>query len=153
VVYYKFLPGLTGTGGNSDVMKVKETLTDKKGEFYFPPYTTLIQPFSTEDKAEFIFFKPGYGGPIYTSKEMTPDNEENYFSKEIGSTGQLVGAIDNNFVVIFGIVELSKLKTKEERLNASRISITDNDKNEAPLLYKALDEERKSLGLGRRETK
>jgi hypothetical protein len=148
VVYNKFLPGLTGTGGNTNPMKIKETLTDKYGEFNFPSYTTLIQPLSTEDKAEFIFYKPGYGGPIYTSKIMTPLNEEKYFAKEIGSTGELIGPTYENFKVTFGMIELRKVKTREERLLASSISITRYDSKDLPLLYKALNEEYKSLGIG-----
>ena len=61
VVEYYTQPLITGpAGGSSSVMKVKETLTDKKGEYDFPPYTTLIQPNSIEDHAEFIIYKPGY---------------------------------------------------------------------------------------------
>ena len=148
VVYYKFLPGLTGTGGNSDVMKVKETLTDKKGEFYFPPYTTLIQPFSTEDKAEFVIYKPGYGHPKYTPYGITPVNEEKFFSKEIGSTGELdLGPNDEMVKVTFGIVELLKLKTREERLMAMPSPVSEIEYKNQKILIKLLNEENKNLGL------
>src|SRR3989338_7708901 len=59
VVYNKHTLISGPGGGHSSVIKVKETLTDKKGEFYFPSYTTLIQPNSIEDNAEFIIYKPG----------------------------------------------------------------------------------------------
>ena len=114
VVYTKFLPGFTGAGGDTFPMKVKETLTDKKGEFYFPPYTTLIQPFSGEDLARFIIYKPGYGN--FPNKQITPigiSDDETFFSKGIGKTGELEGLVDRKIAMIkvtFGTVELPKLK-------------------------------------------
>lgn len=61
VVVYNKHTLISGPGGGyTSVIKVKETLTDKNGEFYFSPYTTLIQPNSVEDTAEFIIYKPGY---------------------------------------------------------------------------------------------
>ena len=45
VVVYKKHSLISGPGGGySSVIKVKEILTDKNGEFYFPSYTTVIQP-------------------------------------------------------------------------------------------------------------
>jgi len=38
----------------------QEALTDKNGEFRIPPYTTMINPFSSSYDVEFIIFKPGY---------------------------------------------------------------------------------------------
>ncbi len=40
VVYEKHVYGL-GTGGYSTVVKVKETLTDKNGEFFFSAFSTF----------------------------------------------------------------------------------------------------------------
>jgi hypothetical protein len=72
VMYYS-APILTGPGGGSPyIIHVKESLTDENGMFLIPSYTTLIQPNSLEDRAEFIIYKPGYGSfqvrrssPIY----------------------------------------------------------------------------------------
>lgn len=48
-------------GGGTYIINVKEMLTDKKGEFYIPSYTTLIQPLSIEAEVDFIIYKPAYG--------------------------------------------------------------------------------------------
>ena len=59
IYYKKSMMGIVES--YSVIMNVKETLTDKNGEFYIPSYTTVIQPLSWESKATFIIFKPGYG--------------------------------------------------------------------------------------------
>ena len=62
VATYQKYPIISGPGGGSpSIVKIKETLTDKKGEFYFPRYTTIIQPLAREVETVFIIFKPGYG--------------------------------------------------------------------------------------------
>jgi hypothetical protein len=132
-------------GGYSSVIKVKETLTDKKGEFHFPPYTTLIQPNSIEDTVEFIIYKPGYGS--YPGREIYPFNyvgPEYTFSKELSSKEE----IQKGIFIIHGIVELPKLKTRYERLRAIPATPTDYRSKELPLLYKAMNEENKRFGLG-----
>ena len=144
-------------GGHSSVVKVKEALTDKNGEFHFPSYTTMIQPNSIEDTAEFIIYKAGYGSfPIYqiTPSEISPVNQEVFFSKEIGSKGELElwvkgekGPELREDNITFGIVELPKFKTTEERLNATHVIPTDFGAKELPSLYKAINEERMRFGL------
>ena len=151
VTYFKYTIGIAGQ--DTSVIKTKETLTDKNGEFYFPAYTTVIQPLSGEDKAEFIIYKPGYGSfPNYQvapSFKMT--DQEGFFSRGIGGTGELSGTVNTIVKVTFGIVELPKLKTREERLRAMPSWPTESpgDKRatELPLLYKAIFEEDKRLGL------
>ncbi|MEK6683280.1 MAG: carboxypeptidase-like regulatory domain-containing protein [Nitrospirota bacterium] len=63
----------------SSVFNVRETLTDKAGEFHIPSYTTIIQPFSWSewsDKVTFIIYKPGYGSyPTYHSFLIYPIKE------------------------------------------------------------------------------
>ena len=49
--------------------------------------------------------------------------------------------------VTFGIVELPKLKTREERLRASRVGVSGYGSKDLPLLYKALNEEERYLGI------
>jgi hypothetical protein len=44
----------------SSTIHVKETLTDKDGYFFFPSYSTMVQPFSWEYDVSFLIFKPGY---------------------------------------------------------------------------------------------
>jgi hypothetical protein len=48
-------------GSNSVVIDVQEALTDKKGEFFIPSLTTVIDPFSIGDDTSFLIWKPGYG--------------------------------------------------------------------------------------------
>ena len=65
VVIYNKHTLISGPGGGyTSVIKVKEALTDKNGEYYFPRYTTVIQPNSIEDSAEFIIYKPGYESSV-----------------------------------------------------------------------------------------
>lgn len=158
VVYYKHSLISGPGGGYTSVVKIKEALTDKNGEFYFPSYTTLIQPNSIEDDARFIIYKPGYGNfpdQEITPSGLTPGDEQIFFSKETGSEGELPMWVKGEkgpdlklSKVILGIVELPKLKTKEERLKAVPGRPTDYGSNEMPLLYKAINEERKRFGLG-----
>jgi hypothetical protein len=146
VVVYNKHSLISGPGGGySSVVKVKEALTDKKGEFHFPPYTTLIQPNSIEDTVEFIIYKPGYGS--YPGREIYPFNyvgPEYTFSKELSSKEE----IQKGIFIIHGIVELPKLKTRYERLRAIPATPTDYRSKELPLLYKAMNEENKRFGLG-----
>ncbi len=161
VVYQKYsLIGGPG-GGYSSIVKVKETLTDKKGEFLFPAYTTIIWPLSREHWSTFIFYKPGYKSlPTFntdTGEQLSflPLNiVEVYFSKgPIGKEGELEerdlahGEIIKIHKVTFGIVELPKAKTWEERLRARRVTITNYSSKELPLLYELINEEERSLGL------
>jgi len=149
VAYNKYTVGPFGR--NSSVIEAKETLTDKNGEFYFPAYTTLIQPFSGEDLAEFIIFKPGYGN--FPNKQITPkgvSDKEAFFSKEVGSTGELAGLVDRKITMIkvtFGIVELPKLKSREERRMAMPSPVSDISHNKQKLLIQLINKESRFLGL------
>jgi len=141
----------------SSIIDVRETLTDKNGEFYIPRYITMIQPLSFEDMANFIIFKSGYGSfPNYQAvpSGITPIDQETFFSRDIGSEGELEmwvkeekGPVLKISQVTFGIVELPKLKTREERIKASRIGVTEYRSKDLPLLYKALNEEQIDLGI------
>ncbi len=142
----------------SVTINVKENLTDKNGEFYIPSYTTIIQPLSWEDKTTFIIFKPGYGsfpGNPQSPSGLRPIDEEIFFSKEaFGKEGELelwVKGVKKpelkKFKLSFGLVELPKLKTREERRKASRVGVTGYRSKDLPLLYKALNEEQRYLGI------
>jgi hypothetical protein len=147
VTYSKYTAGIAGR--DISVIKAKETLTDKNGGFYFPAYTTIIGPLSGEDKAEFIIYKPGYGS--FPNYQVTPSwrmtDQEGFFSRGIGGTGELAGAVNTTIKVTFGIVELPPLKTREERLKAMPSPPTDIRSKELPILYKAMNDERRRLGL------
>lgn len=139
----------------SVIIKVKETLTDKNGEFYIPSDTTMTQPLSWEDMANFIIFKPGYDrwqGYQSLPYGIRPIDEEIFFSKGIGTEGELEmwvkggpPPILRKSKVTFGIVELPKLKTREDRLKAMPSHLTDESKT--PILNRLIDEEDHNLGL------
>ncbi len=154
VVIYYSSPIISGPGGgSSSVTHVKETVTDENGIFRIPSYTTFIQPNSVGDTVDFIIYKPGFIS--FPSDAVTPQyyvNSEVYFSKELGTKGEMhwqSGSKSKIIPVTFGIVELPKLETKEERLRAiPSFPFGSIDEDEAPLLYKAINEERKRFGLG-----
>lgn len=140
VVEYKKETLGMGAGNYSTVIGVRETLTDKDGNFHFPSYTTLIQPFSWQDHTVFLIYKPGYA-----SLEL---GLKNYFTGE--KTTEREGSSPGSefkYRLLAGIVELPQLRTREQRLSARMIYIEDYTAKELPLLYKALNEEGKLLGI------
>jgi hypothetical protein len=133
-------------------INVKETLTDKDGNFLIPSYTTIIDPFAWSKEVNFIIFKPSYGSfpdwrirpPKGMDIKITWDE---FFSGQIGVEKEVQVWVDpwrssesKKEKVAFGIVELPKLKTWEERKKADMLSPTD-DENEWPLLHKMIKDE------------
>ncbi len=145
VAIYKKHTLISGPGGgHSSIIKIKETLTDEKGEFDFPSYTTVIQPLSEEDYVEFIIYKPGYGTfpGLQTSPPLSMRGK--FFSKEYGTSATI--QIDHKTIkYTMGLVELPKLKTWDERRKANRISISDIHERKWPLLNKAIKKENEWL--------
>lgn len=145
IVYHLLLRIITGTlGGLSGIIEVKETLTDKNGDFGIPSYTAMINPLTREGDTDFIIFKPGYGSfPNYqTSPPGFPgDGMEKFFSQHFGIKGELENYIPYEgrkmVGVIFGIVKLPKVKTWEERRKVGMLSI-DFPKKKWPLLHEML---------------
>lgn len=161
VVVYKKHTLISGPGGGySSIINIKETFTDKKGEFYFPSYTTIIQPLSIEDYVEFIIYKPGlksyptFGLPNYKVNPLegmsTPAIEKFFSEETIGKQGEIKFEDEpwRTWKVYFGVVELPRLKTKEDRLRAIPGSPGFTTSKDLPLLYKAINEENKRFGLG-----
>ncbi len=147
VAIYNAHPIISGpAGGSAYIIKIKETLTDEKGEFYFPAYTTIIQPLSIEDVVDFIIYKPGYGS--YPGREIYPFNyvgPEYLFSKKLG-TKEEVRRGTEIVTITHGVVELPALRTWEERRKASMISISGGiSKNKWPLLNELIEKEGKWL--------
>ena len=138
-VYYEHdIVGGPG-GGDSSVIKVKETLTDKNGEFYFPAYTTLTGPNSRESYALFIIFKPGY---MSSDGPLENINTEKFFSADV--VGK-VGEIRRNYgepEVWKGPLGIVELKKGERDPSIP----TDYRSKELPLLFKALNEDRRNRG-------
>lgn len=147
---FRFMPE-----SGSVIMDVREALTDKDGKFYFPSYTTVIDPLAWESWIDFIIFKPGYGSfPNYHTSppKVGIDHEEFFSTGKTGEKGEMVWkGIGERFKVTFGIVELPKLKTREERIKASMVGITGYHAKDLPLLYKSINEEERYLGIPERE--
>ena len=166
-----FIPNPGGTSAYA--FKAKETLTDKKGEFYLSSYSSLIL-FSEDAGVRFVFFKPGYKthdgdkynpfcktecGPVYKSgckaggakKEcvplsyMDPTLTEKYFSSDvIGKVNEIQqGSFEKgNFVKWKGPLGIVELEKGEHDPSTP----TGYSSNELPLLFKALNEDRKNRG-------
>ncbi|HEY6874467.1 MAG TPA: hypothetical protein VI298_17245 [Geobacteraceae bacterium] len=93
VAYYIIETPTPPAGAFSHPIGVRETLTDKAGNYYLPPYTKMIDPLSRSRDTSFIIFKPGYGtgygikdnsGTNYIAaiKPSTIDYLENHKDKE-----------------------------------------------------------------------
>jgi hypothetical protein len=149
VVYYDHtIIGGPGGGGTS-VIKTKETLTDKKGEFYFPAYTTLIGPNSREDYADFIIFKPGYMAG-YSSAPGRYFSEKFFSTDVIGKEGVLHDDTilsGKTWKGVLGIVEMMRAKTYDDRRMAVPSAPTGYTSNDLPLLFKAITQDRRERGL------
>jgi hypothetical protein len=133
-------------GGGTRIINTRETLTDKNGDFVIPSYTTLMLPFNTSDEAGFIIYKPGYGG--YPSGVGICKNPEEYFSTDYWGQQSDCFSAGAWIKFTYGVFELPKLKTREERLEAMRIEPSNCDSEDLPLLYQLINEERKRFGMG-----
>jgi hypothetical protein len=127
-------------------MDVRETLTDKEGNFHFPTHVALSSPISTQDPTTFIIFKPGYAsisnlniGDIFTGG-IIKENELSW-----------LGNMKLKFRFAPGIVELPKVKSIEDRRIASEIGVIDIGSKKLPLLFKAINEEARYLSIPERE--
>jgi hypothetical protein len=143
-------------GGYSSIIHTKEALTDNDGGFRIPSYTTVMGPNSIEDEAEFIIFKPGYGNfrnrvspPIGIS---LPGKERFFLAENFEKQGDIdiiaVSPQDNRKVkVTFGVVELPKVHTREERRKELPGYPNAVTLENSPLFFNILNEEYKKLGL------
>jgi hypothetical protein len=131
----------TPTGGSSYFYEAKEVLTDQEGRFEISSYTpiNLLPLISYIEGPEFIIFKPGY-----VSLRMALGK---YLTGEIGVepySGKLSGYM---IKVSPSLIELQKLKTREERkinLYSLPPSIPDN---KMPKLIQLMNKEEIDLGL------
>ena len=128
-------------GWRTQRIDVQETVTNDQGEFLIPPFTKGINPLSIGDDTSFLIWKPGY-----KKDELWGSH---FFSKEPGTVEERPVQTPKGFVmkkVTLGIVELTKLNTKEERLLGMPSPAGDFDQKQKELI-KAINEERKNLGL------
>lgn len=130
----------TPTGDSSYFYVAKEVLTDKEGRFEIPAYTpiNLLPIISYMRGPEFTIFKPRY---LSLSGEYL---EENVLDKavELRKSGKV-------FRLAPGIIELPKLETREERLEAQSdaLPLGGVPDEKMPVLLNLINAERKSLGL------
>ena len=110
IVAQYYIRVLGPTHSHSTLTDVQEGLTANNGEFFVPSLTRLIHPLSVGDKTFFMIWKPGY------KREEVKDSY--FFTKEPGVVENLAVQTERGFEmkpVRLGIVELLRLKTKEER--------------------------------------
>jgi hypothetical protein len=145
-VYKKWEFGGPG-GGNTLPFDAEETLTDKNGEFYFPSYTTIIGPLSRTSRADFIIFKPGYRAISSTEGiEGRRVSDEKYFAIDkdmVGKEGEIRYIDDWETLRTYkGPLGIVDLKRGEHDPSIP----TDYRSDKLPLLFKALNEDRRSRG-------
>ena len=134
-------------GSNPELIHVRETLTNEKGEFVIPSYTTLMSPISYELGTDFIIYKEGYGsypqnrkdissfqyyGPAYIFKNKMDTQEEIYKDSKV-------------VIITFGVAELPRLHTREERIRA--IYSLPDEWEKTPILLNAINDEYTRIGL------
>ena len=154
VLYYKrFLVGNPG-GPNSYVFSAKETLTDENGEFYISSYFSIIL-FSEDVGAWFIIFKPGYksieGRSLNAVFPGVTIGLEDYFDTDvIGKEAEIkynnYSGETKTWKGPLGVVELKSV-SPDRAMPPSGIP-ADYGAKELPLLYKAINEDRRNRGIG-----
>jgi hypothetical protein len=147
VVLYDKRPligGLGSLGGvSSYVFHAKETLTDSKGEFRLPAYSSVLL-FTEDTGVRFIFYKPGYMAG-YGPTKISPTLIELYFSAgKVGEELEIEGGTFEQGSYTkwkgpLGIVELKKGERDPSTPSQYR-------SEELPLLFKALNEDRRNRG-------
>jgi hypothetical protein len=150
VVLYDKWPIISGPSGpNSYIFHAKETLTDSKGDFYIPSFSSLT--LSRMDAGiRFIFYKPGYMAD-YGPTNIKPILMESYFSAgKVGEELEIEGGTFEQGSYTkwkgpLGILELKKAKTREEKWKAPMVFTSSLRANDLPLLYKAIDAAEKDL--------
>jgi hypothetical protein len=150
VVLYDKWPIISGPGGpNSYIFHAKETLTDSKGDFYIPSFSSLTLS-SLDAGIRFIFYKPGYMAD-YGPTNIKPILMESYFSAgKVGEELEIEGGTFEQGSYVkwkgqLGILELKKAKTREEKWKAPMVFTSSLRANDLPLLYKAIDAAEKDL--------
>jgi hypothetical protein len=141
-VYNKRTMGL-GAGTLSSIINVQEALTDKRGQFSIPSYTTIINPFSWAIDTSFIIFKPGYA-----SLEMGLENEFTGKGTEVREVRSSRNMNAKFRITGSGVIEIPKLKTREERLKAMPSIVGEaSDYKKQRELIRLLNTERRELWL------
>ncbi|OPY89113.1 MAG: hypothetical protein A4E71_00075 [Smithella sp. PtaU1.Bin162] len=150
VILYDKWPLIGGPGGpNSYIYKAKETLTDSKGEFHFPPVKSFSLA-NSDAGVRFIFYKPGYMAS-YGPTHIKPILIESYFSSgKVGEASEIEAgkSEDRSYIKwkgILGIMELRKVLPKKAMPPYGIPS--GYGARQLPLLYEAINQDRKNRGL------
>ncbi len=143
VLYWKvYIMGGPG-GPRSTILDAKETLTDSNGEFHFPSFIAFT-PFSHEDCARFIIYKPGYmssEGPAYL--RGYPLVELFFATDVIGKEGEIRYG-QEKWKGILGMTELDRVKTFTERRRTVPSRPFEFSK-ELPIFFEVVAKEHKYL--------
>ncbi|MBI2411993.1 MAG: carboxypeptidase regulatory-like domain-containing protein [Deltaproteobacteria bacterium] len=145
----------TPNGDSSYFYNSKEVLTDKDGRFEIPSYRPMnFFPIISYIRGPyFTIFKPGYGNfpehRVGPPRGLSTDAIEEFFLRETGKPGEIGWDYDREekIKVIFGIVELPKLKTRKERLLTIRSIPPSIPNDKMPRLLESMNKERVDLGL------
>ena len=136
-------------GPDSRAINWRETLTDEKGLFRFPSYTTLVAPNAEAGETRFIFYKPGYrSSPVWPERDflwiLGPDT---FFTEEIGKKEEKEFGIKKEVeTVTYGVITLKPADTWDERRKSMFISPpSDPNAGDLPIIYNYIETEREWL--------
>ena len=130
------------TGPYSYFLDAVEVLTDRDGKFLIPRFwkLNLVPILSWIEGPTFQIFKPGY--------TAFPGSAYDYFQKYFPASPLRVGEIARERLFKNGVVvELLKLKTREERRMNVPGWIDDVGSEKLPAFYRLVNEENRNLGL------
>ncbi len=132
----------TPTVASSYFYEAKEVLTDKEGRFEIPSYIpiNLLPLISYMRGPSFTIFKPGYGSlRMGLGEYLTGEKEIEPYSGEL--SGYMIRVSHN-------LIELQKLKTREERLKVFPGLLMYDEVNEKAINYiRLLNIEAIEIGL------
>jgi hypothetical protein len=123
-----------GAGGGPELFAVRETLTDKEGNFVVAPHTRLINPFTWGHSVTFRVYKPGYA--------PSGANEAQFSKDGFKHIDEYSWYPNKTKTIKFhdGVFELPRLETKEDRKEAWRQIEPDRKELQALLLRKYHEE-------------
>lgn len=125
----------------SGVHDVFETVTDTEGRFVMPARSTVtVNPFVSIEGPRVLMFKSGYGNWYH-------EGLGDQWSLSIGERARRAEAAKQRFEGEGAVIELRKLKTREERRQFLPGIPMWVEKSRVPRYLEALDREAEALGL------
>jgi hypothetical protein len=140
--WLKYTETIAGTAGG-EFYDAEEVITGQDGRFVIQARSTwTLNPFRTIKGPEFVIFKPGYGRWRFLGSEKWPS--------DVVDRKEQVKRAWEQFQSEGVVIELPRLKTREERLKFySAVTWSLVPEEQTKRLREALDDERVYLGLGR----